>query len=1083
MFDAATTALIRQVPSLRGVNPETLPQELTSIYAELVALRMRDDQLEAQPERARATERLKRLATVYEAIVDTGSEGNARRASAFVAGTAHQILGRVMSGMYAADSPFLGPGAIHPLVAAPLLFMVAEQNADAREAARALFGRLSESLLETALLESIYDLASERLEQILQRAQRLQLRVPLDNFPEGTIENALYGMCWTGIVQLAARLLNRPMPEMAFRLLETPQAAFDEVVALSISEIPLPGIERHLTSIFSGPRHLARLLRHVSDSLDGAGIVYLAPPPGADAQFWNRWIQHRARTKPLLWRNHRAAIATEMLNPGRSTVLVLPPGAGKTTLSELKIAACLATGKKVIFLVPTLALVDQLRDDLAEMFPSTFADVEVSIDGDLTGLLKGVDLQSVEVMTPERCLALITHAPDALENVGLVVFDECHLLSPQGGKDRSLDAMLCLLQLLKHAPTTDLLLLSAMLTNANEFAAWIHEVTSRPCRAFVDLWKPSRQARGIVIYEHGRLNEIYTASLRKRAARLEGRSAPSPDTRAVPYALFGLHQNWNPDALADTALIKLSDHAVELAVSATTARPTPNANAVAGTLAVHAIHAGLKTIIFVQQAAHAPRTAKSIASTLPETGDLHAPEMDLWESIIAECGGAEFSLVNPRAAALPHNGDMIALERRLVEALFRRSDGPYAIVATPTLAQGMNLPAQLAILAGDKRHDSDGRAPLEAHEILNAAGRAGRAGHLANGVVLMIPEPVAGFFNTGRFDDNAVNKLAAVLPPDDHCVVMDDPVTILLDAIQANNVNHPRVRYFISRVRPVETTDAAIDEAIAVVRRSFAGFRARARNDQVVFEGKLAVLRAILAGDRPVNQDIAVIAASGGFPDAPFAAIEARVTASIDALPNSIPGWVDWLIDLFHADRATYEALLGDDVEIALYVMRGKKSGGPATDDEFLRLKAGFRAWLTGLPMRDVEASLGVDSDKIRRCLRARDLALKLASRSLYLVISSLAEVVRVIFARLRRPVQQPAILETLAYGLRRGIDHPDKIAFAQLRPTIRSRVLLHSAFARDFGAPTDLNGRDFQTIRADVSAKLAFSDLQDFGR
>ena len=192
----------------------------------------------------------------------------------------------------------------------------------------------------------------------------------------------------------------------------------------------------------------------------------------------------------------------------------------------------------------------------------------------------------------------------------------------------------------------------------------------------------------------------------------------------------------------------------------------------------------------------------------------------------------------------------------------------------------------------------------------------------------MITEPVAGFFNTGRFDDNAVDKLAAVLPPDDHCVVMDDPVTILLDAIQANNFNHPAVRYFISRVRPVETTDAAIDEAIAVVRRSFAGFRARARNDQVVFEGKLAVLRAILARDRPVNQDIAVIAASGGFSDAPFAAIEDRVTASIDALPNSIPGWVDWLIDLFRADRATYEALLGDDVEVALYVMRGKKSGG-----------------------------------------------------------------------------------------------------------------------------------------------------------
>jgi ATP-dependent RNA helicase HelY len=961
--------------------------------------------------------------------------------------------------------------------------MVAEQNADAREAARPLFGRRSDSLLETALLESICDLASERLEQILQRGQRLQqLRVTLDGFPEGTIEGALYGMCWAGVVQLAARLLNRPVPQIAFRLLETPQGTFDEVVSLSTSEIALPGFEHSLTSIFSGPRHLARLLRHLSDSVDSAGIVYLPLPPGADAQFWSRWLRHRAQTKPLLWRNHRAAIATGMLNPGQSTVLVLPTGAGKTTLSELKIAACLAAGRKVVFLVPTLALVDQLRDDLTETFPSTFADVEVSIDGDLTGLLEGVALQSIEVMTPERCLALITRAPDALANVGLVVFDECHLLSPQGGRARSLDAMLCLLQLLKHAPAADLLLLSAMLTNADEFAAWVQEATGRPCVAFVDLWKPSRQARGIVLYEHARLNEIYAAGLERRAARLEGHRVPAPDTSVVPYALFGLHQNWNPGALADTALIKLSDHAVALSLSTVSARPTPNANSVAASLAVHAVRAALKTIVFVQQAAHAPSTARRIARALPAIGELQEAETALWESIIAEFGGAEFSLVNPYAAALPHNGDMIALERRLVEALFRRSDGPYAIVATPTLAQGMNLPAQLAILAGDKRHDADGRAPLEAHEILNAAGRAGRAGHLANGIVLMIPEPVASFFETGNADNTAVEKLAAVLPQDDHCVAMDDPVTILLDAIQANNLDHPVVRYFVARVRPGVNTDAAVDDAIATMRRSFAGFRARARNEQAVFEGKLAVLRAILSAERPVDQDVAVIAASSGFPDAPFAAIEARLTASIDALPDSILGWVDWLIDFFRADRATYYALLGADVETALYVMRGRKTGGPATDAEFLRLKAGLHAWLTGKPMRDVEAALGVAHADLGHCPRARDLALKFASRSLYLVISSLAEVVRVILARHGRQVQQPAVLETLAYGVRRGINHPQKIAFAHLRPTIRSRVLLHVAFERDLGAPEDLNGLDFQAVRAGVSARLAFNNLKDLG-
>jgi hypothetical protein len=131
--------------------------------------------------------------------------------------------------------------------------------------------------------------------------------------------------------------------------------------------------------------------------------------------------------------------------------------------------------------------------------------------------------------------------------------------------------------------------------------------------------------------------------------------------------------------------------------------------------------------------------------------------------------------------------------------------------------------------------------------------------------------------------------------------------------------------------------------------------------------------------------------------------------------------------------------------------------------------------------MRDIEVALGAEAGGIGRCPRARDLALKLASRNLYLAVSSLAEVARVILTRHERPVQQPAILETLAYGIRRGIDHPEKIAFAHLRPTVRSRVLLHAAFARDLGVPGAVAGLDFQAVRAGVSARLAFGD-RDLG-
>ena len=722
---------------------------------------------------------------------------------------------------------------------------------------------------------------------------------------------------------------------MAFVSFETPQQAFDKVVELSVEETNLLIPGGHLVSVYGGPRHLARLLRHVADGLEGAGIAGLPTPGGTHPQFWENWLRHRAKSKPILWRNHRDALATGFLDRGNSAALVLPTGAGKTSLSELKIASALASGLKVIFLVPTLAPVDQLRDELAESFPPTVGDIEVAADGDLMGLFLMPQLRSIEVMTPERCLALMSHAPDALSDVGLVVFDECHLLSPQGGGTRSLDAMLCLLQALKRAPDADFLLLSAMITNAEDLAAWVSEIAEKPCVAFQDSWKPSRQVRGVVVYPKHDVQEIVRSA---RASRNAKGRRPRGRKHAVPYALFGLHQNWNQQAPADTRLIKLLEASVDLAVNSQ-GRVTPNANAVSRQLAVSAAVAGVKTIIFVQQPGHAVATARKIADELRATIELTNPEDLLWAGIQEELGGAQYSLVTPTSAALPHNGDMIPLERRLAESLFRRERGASVIVATPTLAQGMNLPAQLAILASDKRHDETGRANLAAHEILNAAGRAGRAGHLANGIVLMIPEPVLSFSSTNTVDGRAFVKLRSVLPPDDRCVVLEDPITALLDRIQAGNSADLQVRYFISRVQAAEDPERAAESAVNMVQRSFSRFLAVRANQQEAFEAKVEALRTMLAAEGPIEPTVAAVAASHGLAPQPLAAIQGRLQATLDQLPTTIIGWTEWLVDFFCNDRASFATLMEKDAGTAAYVMRGSQTGGALTLQEFNKFK------------------------------------------------------------------------------------------------------------------------------------------------
>ena len=1074
MFDAGTAALIRLAPRIEGVDPETLPQSLTETYAKLVALRLRVGEPDADAARDLDLDRLLRLAGVYEAIADTGQIAEERRAAAFVAATAYQIVGRVASRTAVSGAGLLNASSINPLVAAPLLFLIAGQSPDAREAGLRLQGLEADNLLLTALLETLADLSAERFESILQRAERLQ---GLRSSPEVSFEEqatqALYGLCWSGLAQLVAQVLGQPLPTTAFRRFDTPQMTFLQVEALSVADVPMPDEGGTLVSAFTGPRHLARLLRQVADGLEDAGLAMLPAPNGVDADAWRAWIRHRAKTKPTIWPNHRPAIDDGLLEPGRSAVLVLPTGAGKTTVSELKFAAALAAGRKVIFLVPTLALVDQLRDDLARSFPSDLGGVVVSADGDLTVLASGPELQNIEVMTPERLLALLSFADADVSEVRLIVFDECHILTRVGGQGRCVDAMLCLLHAVKRAPHADLLLLSAMLTNGQELADWLTELTGRAARYYHHPWKPSRQARGVVVYPSQPINAIEAyVSAKKR-----GRNPPKPSVAVVPYALFGLQNNWNRGRPEDTSLVRLLTDTVSISIG--TKGPTPNANTVAAALAERSATAGLKTIIFVQQADYACSTARKLALRLPRIDGLTASELVLQAEITTELGPTAQSLIDAAAGALPHNGDMLSSERRLAESLYQRSDGAKVIVATPTLAQGMNLPAQVAILAGNVRNEDKKRTDLKQHELLNAAGRAGRAGPLANGTVLLIPEPVVGFGAHGAASPGAFEKLESILPPNDQCLRVDDPLAELLDSIQLGDLAAPEVRYFLSRLRAGETDEAAADAGLAMVRGSLAAFQARARADAAGFDQKVLSLQAALAAEaEEFDVEATRISAFTGMPVTAIQSASARLDVGIAGLPSTINDWCVWIIDFLAEDDEARNILLGVDADIIKAVSRGKKSEPALTPAEFARLKAGLSAWVGGKPFDEIEVALGVPAASVGTCIRSRDLVLKLTNRRLYMIAVAVVELAKGKLVAAGLEAVNPAVLEILPVAIRRGWDSPEKAAFAHRNPSIRTRVGTHRAFVARFGHPNPMLGRTFREVLDQVDAQIAFGGV-----
>lgn len=1065
MFDPRTADLLQAAPSLPDLAAEDLPKALTRAYAQLVSDRLEGGGGETVGAGVWSVDR---IADAYEIIASIEEDPLLRRSAAFVAGTAQQIMARRSNRTAPPVRSPVDRDGVDASVAAALLFLAAEQYADANEAGGAIV--IPREGLEEAreVGRHVRDLVRGNLGAIVARgAARAAPVAPRPGRLERDALRRLLRSLMRGIEHLATHLLapaDAPLGE-----LEAARALFSRVLEVSGERRPptlgwaVDGAEDwgDLSTRYPGPAHLASLLMIASGGIADAALSRLPPPDGVDGGFWSDWLRFRAEAMPYVWANHREAIAAGFHQPGRSAVLVLPTGAGKTTVSALKIAGMLALGRKVVFLAPTHALVEQLTDDLQALFPRERFGRGVSGDFDSL-LLEDAQLEDIEVMTPERCLAMLSFAPEAFAQVGLLVFDECHLLSPSRRIGRALDGMLCVLAFNAAAPDADLLMLSAMLRNGGELAAWVRELTGRPCDSVELLWKPSRQARGVVVYRAERIAAIEAAAWREQR-RLDDaaprratsvRAAAERRLSARPWVLWGLQHNWTEveDGYTHT---RVTDDALPLkgSLHRRGIHATPNSNATAAQIAVNAVDAGLKTIVFVNTKRDAVRSAAAINARVEEV-ELDADEQALLDALEVELGDRRHAIFGTDGfGAVPHNGSMLMLERRLAERLFRRRNGAKVIVATPTLAQGLNLPAELAILAGDRRSGEDGdREDLEAHELLNAAGRAGRAGHLANGVVILIPEPIITFRPGRALPRVVVDKLKSVLPEDDRCIQLSDPLEVVLDRVMLGQAADRDVRYTVNRLAALTAADGAITPDNLLVR-SFGAFRARRREREADYIARAEVLWAAARTEVEDGPDATVVllASQSGMGLAILERLRARLIASAGALPTGIPGWVGWILDWLAADDEARRDLLADTVR-AIRASLGLSAEAVVDAAAVRALGPAARAWVEGRPLNAVEESLGGVPNAAgvaRQLPRAREFVGAVIPRSLSFVAGVVARMVQELGLVDRQFDLEESTLRALSGAVRRGFDTPAKLEFANRDRSLLGRVEAHRAYQR----------------------------------
>jgi replicative superfamily II helicase len=384
-----------------------------------------------------------------------------------------------------------------------------------------------------------------------------------------------------------------------------------------------------------------------------------------------------------------------------------------------------------------------------------------------------------------------------------------------------------------------------------------------------------------------------------------------------------------------------------------------------------------------------------------------------------------------------------------VESLFQRSDGVDVLVATPTLAQGMNLPAEAVILAGDERWDGEqnNQENLKAHEMLNAAGRAGRAGYSAKGFVLVIPNRIVSL----EYSDNGEASIGQewtalkerIFSKSDQCLTVIDPLKKLLDAVRSGVLTDETAAHYLFRRMPYRNNQADEDSVRDILNKSLAAFVAKQKGQVDDFNAMIEATVQASHGIRNFD-DLA---------DSPWMgklATEIGVDISVikiiynklDELSAefTVYNFLDWANELNLLILLAKHSSHADIVQTLTTTQERQQEDKHAI--AYGRLIDGLKAWCGGATIVEISGHMLETARTQPRCKNSR----KLIARWVPEVAFALGSVARMYkYKSETEGLKMPLCLAILASLIRHGVDSSEKLALLYLhnyqlsRPKIRS--------------------------------------------
>lgn len=420
-----------------------------------------------------------------------------------------------------------------------------------------------------------------------------------------------------------------------------------------------------------------------------------------------------------LWPSQLKALQSGFLGSGENLLIRMPTSSGKTRIAEMGIVRELLRDEsaKCAYIAPYRALVSEVAGALGSVLGDLGYKVSALVEtsSDISAFEEDViERTSVFVTTPERLDLIIRARPDLARLTKLIVIDEGHVLAEL---ERGLRFELFVTRVLRTFKNARLLFLSAVISeqSLDDISVWL-KVGSQG--KLSSEWRPTRQKVAMLLWDG-------------RKGRLQYAKDDSDDIidQFVPSVI---------------EIIDYSETSKKTGRALPRQFPDRSKAEIAAALAFKLSELG-PVLIFASQRNHAEAVARAMTkridierenqATIPS---YFAPKPTFKSLFLARDVYPEAVSWLSKGVAVHHRTLPEPLKAAIEEDF--RARHFRVIVATSTLAQGVNFPVRSVIFHTTARHDEeeDRQVDLAARDYWNIAGRAGRAGEETESLIVHV---------------------------------------------------------------------------------------------------------------------------------------------------------------------------------------------------------------------------------------------------------------------------------------------------------------------------------------------------------